>query len=186
MQQYPMSATRSELLSSWNESRMRHGHPSSSETGSSSSSSELQTRVDNRVFEPTYEPIYTLGMPATEGNGISISELFSDCRHLWAGTGQSYQPNPSFEHGISSQESVKLSIPEVCLPHSEAFSTVFGIPLPSRMQNLIVAPKSEVDAWNYYYHTEEPDVQPYVAGLTCVPGVDLMWDEGLALSIPLI
>ncbi|KAK2467534.1 hypothetical protein APHAL10511_000389 [Amanita phalloides] len=71
-------------------------------------------------------------------------------------------------------QSVKNMLPEICHPHSQESLKIFGIPFPSCMQNIIVPPASEVDSWNNYYFVEEPDVRPYVAGLTCVPDMNPM------------
>ncbi|KAF8726587.1 hypothetical protein AX14_007686 [Amanita brunnescens Koide BX004] len=103
-------------------------------------------------------------------------DIFTDYQH------DPWDPTDSFQiHPItlllwkrSSTKSVKYLLPEVCHPHSQESIKIYGIPFPSRMRNTIVPAASEIDSWNSYYFVEDPDVKPYVAGLTCVPYVNLM------------
>jgi hypothetical protein len=105
---------------------------------------------------------------ASSANSYSDFQRYSIIHNL------NYHQDPTFAYNDIPPESVKLLLPEVCHPHSQERCTVFGIPFPSSIRNTFVPPRSEIDAWNNYYFAEDPDVRPYVAGLTCVPDVDLL------------
>ncbi|KAM6496694.1 hypothetical protein JOM56_007167 [Amanita muscaria] len=84
-------------------------------------------------------------------------------------TSNRYCPASTFIYAHVPPEAVKLLLPEVYHPHTQKMCTIYGIPFPICIRNVVVPFPSEVDAWNIYYFAEDPDVTPYSAGLTCIP-----------------